>query len=72
MVFFYLIEMDYQQGFYRTILMRGASRSSFILPRMLVDLFVNLIIFEVIVVVQVIFGIDTEGWQALGFLWLIS
>ena len=68
MIFFFLIDVDYTQGFYRSILMRGATRSSFILTRMIVDFLINLFIFEVIVVVQVMFGIDTEGWQTLGFL----
>ena len=71
MIIFTLIDIDYTQGFYRSILMRGATRSSFILPRMFVDFLINLFIFEVIVVVQVIFGIDTQGWQTLGFLWCI-
>ena len=50
-------------GFFNTILMRGASISSIVIPRIVTDLIMNLLFFESLWLSNVIFGLRTDGWQ---------
>ena len=52
--------------------MRGATRDSFIVTRAACDLVANLIFFELFWLSNVIFGVNTTGWQSLGLLWVVS
>ena len=71
----FLFMMVLQQtygGFYKTILMRGATASSYILPRILCDFFMCLLFFEALWATNAIYGLDTTGWQAIGLLWCVA
>ena len=61
-----------KNGFYSTILMRGATIGSFVLPRIVTDFIMNLLFFESIWVSNVIFGLQTDGWQEIGLLWCVA
>ena len=71
-MFMLLMFGAYESGFVRTIYMRGATRASFILPRIILDAFVHLLIFEVITLCNAVYGINTEGWQLMGLIFCFA
>ena len=52
--------------------MRGATRDSFIVTRAACDLVAHFVFFELFWLSNVIFGVNTTGWQSLGLLWVVS
>lgn len=50
-------------GFFSTILMRGATIGSIVLPRIVTDFIMNFLFFESLWISNVIFGLRTDGWQ---------
>ena len=69
---FSIVIHQLENGFYSTVLMRGGTISSFVLPRIVIDFIMNLFFFESLWFSNVIFGFHTDGWQKIGLLWCIA
>ena len=72
LLLFILFYKVYMENYYQTVLMRGATRGTFILPRLVCDLAVCFVFFESLGFSNAIYGIDTTGWQQLGLLWCVA
>lgn len=59
-------------GYYTMILMRGATHSAIVLPRILIEFAIYFVFFEILAVLNMIYGVDTSGWQLLGFVWCLA
>ena len=62
MYLFIMLYKQFSSGYYQTILMRGATISSYILPRILCDFIMCLLFFESLWLTNAIYGLNTDGW----------
>ena len=49
--------------------MRGATMTSYVVPRILCDFICCLLFFEALWFTNAIYGLNTQGWQLLGLSW---
>ena len=59
-------------GFYSTSVMRGATKSSFVIARIMIYIATWFVFFESFWLASIIIGIDTTGWQALGLVFCVA
>ena len=52
--------------------MRGATPATFVFATIVPDLAMNLLFFEIVWLVNIIYGADITGWQELGLLWCVA
>ena len=59
-------------GSYQTALMRGATRASYVVSRMICNLAIWVVFFEGFWLVNMLIGLDTTGWQIIGLTWCVA